>query len=243
MGYRNLLLNALPLKESHTIMAHLRPVRLSKDLVLYEAGQRVQQVYFPEDALISYLSGTAEGESIEVCVVGNEGLVGLTGLLSERTAFRACVQIEGNAYAIGSDVLRKEFGRSAVVNRLVLHYATALLVQLAQTAVCNKFHSVRERVARWLLMAQDRIAYSDIPVTQDSLARILGSRRASISNVAGELQKRGMIRYHRGVISILNPAALEAAACECYSTVLAAHENSVTAIRIPLQQTRDLETL
>ena len=176
MAYRNFLLKKLPAKESRVMVTHLRPVRLSKDLVLYEAGQRVQQVYFPEDALISYLTVTTEGESIEVCVVGNEGLVGLTGILSDRTAFRACVQIEGNAYAIGSDVLRKEFGRSDILNRLVLGYATALLVQLAQTAVCNKFHSVRERVARWLLMAQDRIANRDIRVTQDNLARILGSR-------------------------------------------------------------------
>jgi CRP-like cAMP-binding protein len=229
MGYRNLLLKALPPRENRMIVPHLRPVRLAKDLVLYEAGQRVQQVYFPEDALVSYLTVTAEGESIEVCVVGNEGLVGLTGLLSDRTAFRACVEIEGNAYAIGSDVLRKEFGRCDVVNRLVLRYATALLVQLAQTSVCNKFHTVRERVARWLLMAQDRIAGRDIPVTQDSLARILGTRRASISGVAGDLQRHGMIRYHRGVISILNRVALEAAACECYLTVLSAHKKQADA--------------
>src|SRR5262249_54338450 len=162
MGYRNRLLRALANKENRLIVPYLRSVRLTKDLVLYETGQRVQQVYFPEDALISYLTVTADGESIEVCVVGNEGLVGLTGLLSDRTAFRACVQIEGNAYAIGSDVLRKEFGRSDVVSKVVLDYATALLVQVAQTAVCNKFHSVRERVARWFLMAQDRIAARDI---------------------------------------------------------------------------------
>jgi CRP-like cAMP-binding protein len=242
MEYRNLLLQALPPKEMRLIVPHLRPVRLPKDLVLYETGQRIQQVYFPEDALISYLSGTSDGESIEVCVVGNEGLVGLTGVLSDRTTFRACVQIEGDAYALGSDVLRKEIGRWDAVNRLVLRYATALLVQLAQTAVCNKFHSVRERVARWLLMAHDRIGSRDIPVTQDSLSRILGSRRASISCVAGDLQKRGMIRYHRGVISILNRRALEGAACECYPTVLAAHENLASSGRVLSPSNRKIET-
>jgi CRP-like cAMP-binding protein len=135
------------------------------------------------------------------------------------------VQVPGQAYSISSDFLRKEFGRCDVVHHILLRYTGALLIQLAQTAVCNKFHSIDQRFCRWLLMATNRIRTNDIPMTQDAMARILGSRRASISGVAGALQKKGIIQYNRGVISILNPKALEAECCECYQTIVAAYEN------------------
>ena len=226
MLYKNRILRNLPPKESRLIVPHLKPVLLIKDRVLYEAGERLKEVYFPENALTSYLAGTAEGGSIEVCVVGNEGIVGLSSLLSGRTVFHAVVQIPGPAHAIRCDVLRKEFGRCDVVHRTILRYTSATLVQLAQTAVCNKFHSIQERFSRWLLMAQDRVANNEIPMTQDSMARTLGSRRASISGVAGALQRKGVIRYNRGVISILDRKSLESEACECYQTIVAAHESS-----------------
>ena len=231
--FKNRILRCLPAKESKLLVPHLRSVWLAKDHVLSEAGERVKQVIFPDEALISYLSETSDGESVEVCVVGNEGAVDLGTLLSHRTAFRAVVQIPGQAYVISTDFLRKEFGRCALVHRVVLRYTAALLVQLAQTVVCNKFHSIDERFCRWLLMANDRVSTRDIPMTQEAMARILGSRRASISDVARALRKKGFIRYTRGVISILDRKALEAVCCECYQMIVTCHENSALATSRP----------
>jgi CRP-like cAMP-binding protein len=221
---KNRILKALPSKEYRIISAQLRTVALPKGAVLYEAGERIRQVYFPEDAMISSLSGTSDGATIEVSVVGNEGVVGLPALFSESAAFRAIVQIPGVGYAISRDSLRREFKRSDALHRILLHYTNALLIQTAQTAVCNKFHSVKERFCRWLLMAHDRISVDELPVTQDALARVLGSRRASISVVAEDFQRDGAIRYSRGVIRILDRRSLEAASCECYETISAAHQ-------------------
>jgi len=221
--FKNHILRDLPPREIKLMMPHLRQVWLAKDHVLSEAGERVRQVFFPDEALISYLSETADGDCIEVSVVGNEGAVDLGALLSQRNTFRAVVQIPGKAYVISTDFLKKEFGRCGLVHRAILQYTAALLMQLAQVVVCNKFHSIDERFCRWLLMAKDRITADNIPMTQEAMARILGSRRASVSDVAGALRKKGLIRYNRGVISILDRTALETACCECYQTITTAH--------------------
>jgi CRP-like cAMP-binding protein len=218
----NRILKALPPKEHRILLPQLKPVVLTKGTVLYEAGEKIAQVYFPESAMVSYLSGTSEGETIEVCVVGNEGIVGLASLLSDSTAFRAVVQISGNAFSLSQEVLRKEFKRCDALHKLLLDYTNSLLVQVAQTAVCNKFHSVQERFSRWLLMASERVGSNQLPMTQDAMARVLGSRRASVTVVAGALQRKGVIRYTRGVVTILDRKYLESAACECYETILAA---------------------
>lgn len=223
--YKNRILKGLSPKEGRAILPHLKQVWLAKDRVLSEAGERAKHVFFPDEALISYVSGTSEDESIGVSVVGNEGLVALDGLLVRRAAFRAVVQIPGRAYVISADFLKREFGRCDMIHHGVLNYLGALMIQLAQTAVCNKFHSMDARFRRWLLMANDRIRKDDIPMTQDAMARILGSRRASVSEVAGTLQRRGIIRYRRGVISILDRKSLEKECCECYPIIVAAHEN------------------
>jgi CRP-like cAMP-binding protein len=225
--HRNRILKALPSRESRILLPQLQAVWLAKDRVLSEAGERGKQVYFPDEALISYLSGTAEGDSIEVSLVGNEGIVDLGSLLLGRPAFRSVVQVPGLAYVISADYLRREFDRSDGIHQMILRYAGATLVQVAQTAVCNKFHSIDQRFCRWLLMANDRTKRHEIPMTQDAMARTLGSRRASISGVADELRARGMIQYHRGQISILNRKALESHSCECYQTIVTAHEKSV----------------
>ena len=209
----NRILKALPQKEYRQIAAHLKLVNLTQGAVLYEAGERISEVYFPDEATISYLSGTADGETLEVCVIGNEGLVGIASILSDSTAFRSVVQLPGPAYSMKHDFLRKEFKRSETLHRLLLYYTNALLVQIAQTAVCNKFHSVEKRFCRWLLMARDRSVSDQIPLTQEALARILGSRRASVSVVASVFQKKGAIRYSRGVIRILDRKQLESASC------------------------------
>jgi len=150
-------------------------------------------------------------------------LVGIGSILGESTAFRAVVQLPGRAYSIKHDVLRREFKRCDGLHRVLLHYTNALLVQIAQTAVCNKFHSVEKRLCRWLLMAHDRSASDELSLTQETLARILGSRRASVSVTASAFQKKGAIRYSRGVIRIIDRKHLESASCECYETISAAH--------------------
>ncbi len=226
---KNRILKALPQKEYKTISAHLKRVELPKGMVLYEAGEQITQVYFPDQAMISYLSGTSDGETIEVCVVGNEGIVGLAALLADSTAFRAIVQIPGPAYSMSRELLRKEFKRCDVLHRLLLHYTNALLVQVAQTAVCNKFHSVEQRFCRWLLMAQDRSDSNKLPLTQDAIARVLGSRRASVTVVAGSLQRKGVIRYTRGILTIIDRKYLESTTCECYETIFAVHSTMRTA--------------
>jgi CRP-like cAMP-binding protein len=213
----------LPVKEYRTIVSQLQTVDLVQGKVLYEAGERVQEVYFPDEATISYLSGTADGETLEVCVIGNEGVVGIPSLLADSTAFRAVVQLPGRAYAMRRDVLRKEFKRCEALHKILLHYTNALLIQIAQTAVCNKFHSVEERFCRWLLMANDRSVTDRVPLTQEALSRVLGSRRASVSVTASAFQKKGAIRYSRGIIRILDRKHLEKSSCECYETIYAAH--------------------
>ncbi len=218
----NRILNALPAREHRVLSAQLKPVVLEKGSVLYEAGERISLVYFPETALISYLSGTSEGDTIEVGVVGNEGVAGLTSLLSDSTAFRAVVQIPGTAYSLSQELLKREFKRCDVLHNYLLDYTNAMLVQVAQTAVCNKFHSVQQRFCRWLLMASDCTASNQLSITHDATARVLGSRRASITVVAGALQRKGIIRYTRGVVTILDRKYLESFTCECYETIAAA---------------------
>lgn len=220
---KNRILKALAPKEYRIVAPHLKPTLLAKGKVLYDVGERISDVYFPEDAMISYLSGTPDGETLEVGVIGNEGVVGVVSLFGESTAFCAVVQIPGRAYSMKRDVLRREFKRDDGLHRVLLSYTNALLVQIAQTAVCNKFHSVEERFCRWLLMAHDRSAGDDLPMTQEALARVLGSRRASVSIVAATFKSREAIRYSRGMIHILDRKRLEAASCECYETILAAH--------------------
>jgi CRP-like cAMP-binding protein len=220
---KNRLLKALPQKEFRTLAPQLKLVALTQDTVLYEAGEPISEVFFPDEAIISCLSGTADGATLEVCVIGNEGVAGIHSVLGGSTAFRAVVQLPGRAYSIEHDVLRREFKRCDGLHRLLLHYSNALLVQIAQTAVCNKFHSVEKRFCRWLLMAHDRSASDELPLTQESVARILGSRRASVSVTASAFQKKGAIRYSRGVIRILDRKHLESASCECYETISAGH--------------------
>jgi CRP-like cAMP-binding protein len=228
---KNHILRALPPRELKTIVPHLRVVDLAKGAVLYEPGGQLQHVFFPAGAMASYLSGTEEGQTIEVCVIGNEGLIGGPSLLFDVAAFRAVVQIGGPAYRISTDALRQEYRRSEVLYGLLMRYINALLIQVAQTAVCNKFHSIEERICRWLLLAQDRTGSDQLMLTQDALARILGTRRASVTVAAGRMQKSGLIRYNRGVISIMDRARLEQAACECHETIVGAYSH-VTAMHV-----------
>jgi CRP-like cAMP-binding protein len=210
---KNQILKALSQKELRIIGPQLKLVPLARGMVLYEPGESINDVYFPEEAIISNLSCTADGETLEICLIGNEGIVGIASIFANSSAFRAVVQLSGPAYSISREVIRKEFKRGDGVHRLLLHYTNALLVQIAQTAVCNKFHSVEKRFCRWLLMAHDRSASDLLPLTQEALARVLGSRRASVSITASAFRKKGAIGYGRGVIRILDRKHLENASC------------------------------
>ena len=222
---KNNILRALPQRELKLIAPQLKVIDLVKGTVLYDAGQPVTHVYFPAGSMASYLSTTTEGQTIEVCVVGNEGVIGGASMLSDSAAFRTVVQIAGPAFQMSAAALSQEFKKCDVLHGLLTFYANALLIQVAQTAVCNKFHSVEQRFCRWLLLARDRTDSDQLTVTQDSLGRILGSRRASVTVVAGLMQKARLISYNRGVITILNRAGLELNACECYETIARAHSH------------------
>ena len=219
----NRILDSLPSKERRQLSQQTTTVHLSRSTVLFESGDAPEFVYFPVDALVSYLSSTAAGQSIEVGLVGNEGVVGIATLFGNTTAFRAVVQISGAAIRVNRLALKREFQACDAVREVLLGYANSLLTQVAQTAVCNKFHNTDARFCRWLLMAHDRSGANQLAITHDSIARILGTRRASITICAGKLQKAGAIRCTRGVTTILNRSILEAAVCECYETIVAAH--------------------
>lgn len=220
---KNEILRSLPARELKLVAPQLQTISLEKGTVLYDAGEPLAHVYFPAGSMVSYLSNTAEGQTIEVCVVGYEGLVGGPSILSEAAAFRTIVQIGGVSFRMNAEALRREFKRCEALHRTLLGYTNALLVQVAQTAVCNKFHSVEERLCRWLLMAADRSQANQLSLTQDELARILGARRASVTVVAGAMQKAGSIKYSRGVIDIVDRSRLKQDACECYETIARAY--------------------
>ena len=212
----NHLLAALPTEEMRRLREHLEVVTLARRATLHEGGSRIRYAYFPTGGIVSLLHVTAEGSSAEVGVVANEGLVGVCALLSGSEPLRAVVRSPGNAYRIRMDALRAEFQRGARLQRVVLRQACALIAQLAQTAACNRRHSVDQQLCRWLLTGIDRMPSNELVVTQEGIASMLGVRREGITEAASALQKAGLIRYSRGRIAVLSRAKLEARACECY---------------------------
>jgi len=219
----NRILEALPATEYRRLAPQLKFVSLSQGTILYDVGQQLRDIYFPIDCVVSCLSNTSDRETLEICIIGNEGVVGIPAVFAETTAFRGVVQLAGRAYTIERDLLRRELKRSESLYRLFMMYTNALLVQIAQTAVCNNFHSVEKRFCRWLLMAHDRSPGDEVPLTQEALARVLGSRRASVSVTASAFRRKGAIEYSRGVIRIRDRSALESASCQCYQAISAAH--------------------
>ena len=217
---RNRLLAALPPSEFAALANHLQPAKLELKQTLYEPGQRIQTVYFPEGGLVSHIAPLENGHSVEVGIIGREGLAWLPVVLgAERASTEAIVQMEANAWHIRSDALRAAFDRSAALRSLLLRYVQAFHAQVAQTAACNAQHAVDVRLARWLLMQHDRAEQDEFPMTHEFLALMLGARRPSISVAAAVLQKLGAVRYTHGRMTVLDRAGLEAAACECYGTV------------------------
>ncbi len=188
--------------------------------VLYESGVALQHVYFPADCIVSLLYVMQNGASAEIAVVGKEGIVGISLFMGgETTPSRAVVQSGGHAYRLPAALLKEEFGRSGAVQHLLLRYTQALLTQMAQTAVCNRHHSVEQQLCRWLLLSLDRLSDNNLTMTQELIANMLGVRREGVTEAAGKLQTAGLISYSRGKITVLDRPRLQKKACECYAVV------------------------
>jgi CRP-like cAMP-binding protein len=218
--FNNRLLAALPRKEYERLSPHLELVRLTPGKILYSAGDVVRHAYFPKGGMVSLLSTTESGRTIEVGMIGNEGMTGIPIILRSRVAaYQVIVQLAGNALRIKGEALRAEFDRGGRLQDLLLRYAHALLMQVAQSAACNRFHTVEERLCRWLLVSHDRVQTDTIHLTQEFLSYMLGVPRTSVTQFAVALQKEGVIKYTRGRINILDRTRLEANSCECYRLV------------------------
>jgi CRP-like cAMP-binding protein len=216
----NQLLAALPAAEWQRWQPLLEWVELPLGQVLYESGRPMSHVYFPTTAIVSLLYVMESGASAEIAVVGNEGLVGIALFMGgETTPSRAVVQSAGEGFRLRAQVIKEEFNNSSPVMHLLLRYTQALITQMAQTAVCNRHHSLDQQLCRWLLLSLDRLEGSELIMTQELIANMLGVRREGVTEGAIKLQKAGLIRYARGHITVLDRAGLEAQTCECYAVV------------------------
>ena len=217
---QNHLLSALPVEVQERLFPHLELAPMALGQVLYESGDIMRHVYFPTDCIVSLLYVMESGSSAEIAVVGNEGLVGVSLFMGgESTPSRAIVQSAGSAYRLLGQRLKDEFNRHGEMLLLMLRYTQSLITQMAQTAVCNRHHSVQQQLCRWLLLSLDRLSNNELAMTQELIANMLGVRREGVTDAAGKLQKLGAIEYSRGHITVLDRAKLEKLSCECYSVV------------------------
>jgi CRP-like cAMP-binding protein len=216
----NHLLEAFSPAAQLRIYPHLRLTEMPLGRVLYESGDALRDVYFPTDCIISLLYVLEDGASAEISVVGNEGLIGIALFMGgETTPSRAIVQSAGHAYKLAGQLIKDEFHRDGDSQLLLLRYTQALITQMAQTAVCNRHHSLEQQLCRWLLLSLDRLSSTQLTMTQELIANMLGVRREGVTGAAGKLQKLGVIRYHRGQIEVLDRPKLESLCCECYAVV------------------------
>lgn len=222
----NRLLAALPAKEYAHLLPNLEEIPLTYAESIYEPGEAIRYIYFPNSGMISLLTHAAEGEVLEVGVVGNEGMIGLPVFLGVETSRnQVIVQGDGAALRIKTEDFIKECGRGVSLPKLLRRYTHALITQVSQTVACNRFHLIEERLMCWLLLMHDRMQTDKFKITQEFLSKMLGVRREAVSKSAANLQQRKLIEYSRGIVSIINRAALEAAACNCYSVVKAEYDN------------------
>ncbi len=217
---KNTLLAALPKMEWQLWGPQLESVDMPLGLVLYESGAVLTHVYFPTNTIVSLLYVMENGASAEIAVVGNEGLVGISLFMGgESTPSRAVVQSAGQGYRLKAQVVKDEFNRAGPVLHLLLRYTQALITQMAQTAVCNRHHSLDQQLCRWLLLSLDRLHDNELVMTQELIANMLGVRREGVTEAALKLAQDGLIRYARGRITVLDRAGLELRTCECYAVV------------------------
>ncbi|MGO4581231.1 Crp/Fnr family transcriptional regulator [Cupriavidus sp. 2TAF22] len=204
--------------------ARLTPLLAAVDLplghVIYESGDRLDHVYFPTTSIISLLYVMEDGASAEIAIVGNEGIVGVALFMGgETTPSRAIVQSAGRAYKLSGAAMKQEFNRGGPMQRLLLRYTQSLITQMAQTAVCNRHHSIDQQLCRWLLLSMDRLPSNELRMTQELIANMLGVRRSGVTEAALKLQSAGLIRYRHGHIEVLDRPGLEQRVCECYAVV------------------------
>jgi len=220
--HQNHLLDALPAVDYDRLAPHLELVPMRLGDVLYESGAKLRYVYFPTTCIVSLLYVMEDGASAEIAIVGNEGILGISLFMGgDTTPSRAVVQSAGHAFRLRAELLKDEFGRFGPTMHLLLRYTQALITQMAQTAVCNRHHSVDQQLCRWLLLSLDRLQSNTLAMTQELIANMLGVRREGVTEAAGKLQDAGLINYRRGTITIVDRAGLEAKVCECYQVVRA----------------------
>ncbi len=226
----NRLLAALPRQDYERLLPNFELVRLTPGRILYDVGDMVHHAYFPIGGMISLLSITQNGRTVEIGIVGNEGMTGIPTVLRCNVApYQVMVQFAGNALRITANALKAEMSRSGQLQEVLLCYTHALLMQVAQSASCNRFHTVEARLCRWLLVSRDRLPTDTLPLTQEFLSHMLGVPRTSVTAVARTLQERKLIRYIRGKIVILNRSGIEGHSCECYRLVRNEIENFLVA--------------
>lgn len=215
--YKNLILASLPKGELRALEPYLEPIDLPRKSLLFEPGKKIAFAYFLEEGLVSIVVPLEEGSTIEVGVVGREGMVGLSLLMeSDRTPSQAFVQIAGAGFRIRADTFVRSFLVPSQLRMMLLRSLQLYLVHASQTAACNRRHEVEERMARWLLICHDRVNSNNMSLTQEHLAQMLGTRRSSVTVAARTLHRHGLIDYSRGHVTILNHEGLKRAACECY---------------------------
>lgn len=216
----NHLLGVLPEQDYERLLPHLESVLLPLGHTVYESGSRIRHVFFPTDGIVSLLNVMRNGASAEIAIVGSEGVIGVALFMGgESTPSRAVVQSAGHAYRLRAEVLKEEFERGGTLQHLLLRYTQALITQMAQTAVCNRHHTIEQQLCRWLLLSLDRLPSDELHMTQELIANMLGVRREGVTAAARNLQSDGLIKYRRGHIKIRDRAGLEHRVCECYSVV------------------------
>ncbi|QHG18464.1 Crp/Fnr family transcriptional regulator [Nostoc sp. ATCC 53789] len=216
----NNLLAVLPFSDYERLVPHLKLVKLSNRQVLYEPGEPITEVYFPNKAVVSIITTMEDGSTVEVGLVSNEGMVGMPVILGDNiTTTTAFVQIPDSAMQMDADILRSEFNRGTALQSVLLRYVQGVYTQIAQGSACNRLHKLEGRLARWLLTVSDRLESDEFPLTQEFISQMLGVRRAGVTEAANILSEAGMITYHRGQINILNREALEKTSCECYQII------------------------
>src|SRR6187397_1873469 len=217
---QNHILDALPEVERERLFPHLKLVPMPLGMVLYESGVELRHIYFPTNSIVSLLYVMQDGASAEIAVVGNEGAIGVSLFMGgETTPSRAIVQSAGYAYRLTGKRLKQEFNRHGEMLHVLLRYTQSLITQMAQTAVCNRHHTLDQQLCRWLLLSLDRLDNNQLQMTQELIANMLGVRREGVTEAAGKLQAAGLINYSRGHITVLDRPRLEAQACECYGVV------------------------
>jgi len=217
LSMRNRILAALPRQDYQNLLNHLEPVSVTRNQSLYESGEPIKYAYFLTSGVVSLLWTTAKGVTVEVAMVGSEGMVGIPIILGAETMpMSAVVQIAGKAMRMKATAIKEEFRRGSLFHDLLLRYTQALSVQVSLSVVCNRLHTLEERLCRWLLMIHDRAETNELMLTHEFIAGMLGVRRSGVTIAARLLQNMGLIRYTRGRITILNRQGLESVSCECY---------------------------